>query len=95
MARPGSAVALLAGAIALASCSAPPSDDGLRIIVSSGPVYEVPTRDAPPAKPVPQTAGRGTLILEGGGDYLDEASEMTVALAGTKPVLCLIDPASK
>ena len=38
MARPGSAVALLVGAIALASCSAPPSDDGLRIIVSSGPV---------------------------------------------------------
>jgi cyanophycinase len=95
MVRPVSAVALLAVAIALASCSEPPSDDGLRIIVSSGPVYEVPTRDAPPAKPVPQTAGRGTLILEGGGDYLDEASMMTVALAGTKPVLCLIDPGSK
>ena len=95
MARFGSAVALLAVAIALASCGSPPTDDGLRIIVSSGPVYEVPTRDAPPAKPVPQTAGRGTLILEGGGDYLDEASEMTVALAGTKPVVCLIDPGSK
>ena len=95
MARSGSAAALLAVAIALASCGGPPTDDGLRIIVSSGPVYEVPTRDAPPAKPVPQTAGRGTLILEGGGDYLDEASEMTVALAGTKPVVCLIDPGSK
>jgi len=95
MARPGSAAALLAVAIALASCGNPPDDKGLRIIVSSGPVYEVPTRDGPPAKPVPQTAGRGTLILEGGGDYLDEASLMTVALAGTKPVLCLIDPGSK
>ena len=95
MARLGSAVAFVTMAIALASCSDPPTDDGLRIIVSSGPVYEVPTRDAPPAKPVPQTAGRGTLILEGGGDYVDEASEMTVALAGTKPVVCLIDPGSK
>jgi len=95
MVRLGSAVAFVAMAIALASCSDPPTDDGLRIIVSSGPVYEVPTRDAPPAKPVPQTAGRGTLILEGGGDYVDEASEMTVALAGTKPVVCLIDPGSK
>lgn len=93
MLRFGSAAALLAASMILAACE-PPSNEGLRIIVSSGPVYEVPARDdASKVKPVPQTAGRGTLILEGGGDSLDAASQMTVALAGTKPVLCLIESA--
>ena len=36
------------------------------------------------SKPVPQIAGRGTLILEGGGNYLDEASETDRRLAGTE-----------
>jgi cyanophycinase len=95
MPRFGSAAALLAASIALAACS-PPSNDGLRIIVSSGPVYDVPARDdAPKVKPVPQTAGRGTMILEGGGESLDAASQMTVALAGTKPQLCLIESTAK
>jgi cyanophycinase len=91
----GCVAALLAALVVLSACDPPSNtDDGLRIIVSSGPVYEVPARDSPPVKPVPQTAGRGTLILEGGGEYVDEASALTVALAGTKPVLCLIDPIS-
>jgi hypothetical protein len=34
------------------------------------------------------------MILEGGGSYLDEASALTVAYAGPKPVLCLIDTAA-
>jgi cyanophycinase len=95
MLRFGSAAALLAASITLAGCD-PPSNEGLRIIVSSGPVYEVPARDdAAKVKPVPQAPGRGTLILEGGGDSLDAASQMTVALAGTKPVLCLIESAPR
>src|SRR6266436_4933632 len=88
------ACALIAALIGLAACGSPGNDD-LRVIVSSGPVYEVPARDAPPVKPVPQPAGRGTMILEGGGVYLEQASELTVALAGSKPVLCLIDTAAK
>jgi cyanophycinase len=93
MRRFGLAAALLAASMTLAACD-PPSNEGLRIIVSSGPVYDVPARDdAPKVKPVPQTAGRGTLILEGGGESLDEASQMTVALAGAKPVICLIESA--
>ena len=93
MPRFGLAAALLAASIALAACE-PPPNEGLRIIVSSGPVYDVPARDdAPKVKPVPQAAGRGTLILEGGGESLDEASQMTVALAGTKPLICLIESA--
>jgi cyanophycinase len=93
MLRFGSAAALLAASITLAACD-PPRNEGLRIIVSSGPIYEVPARDdSAKVKPVPQAPGRGTLILEGGGDSLDAASQMTVALAGTKPVLCLIESA--
>jgi cyanophycinase len=90
MARAFRAAALLAASFALGACNSP-GDDGLRIIVSSGPVYEVPARDAPHVKPIAQKAGRGTLILEGGGTSVDEASRLTVALAGAKPVLCLID----
>jgi cyanophycinase len=86
--------ALIPALIALAACD-PPSNDDLRVIVSSGPVYEVPARDAPPVKPLLQPAGRGTMVLEGGGVYLEQASELTVALAGPKPVLCLIDTAAK
>ena len=95
MPRFGLAAALLAASIALGACSSQ-SDEGLRIIVSSGPVYDVPARDdAPKVKPVPQPTGRGTIILEGGGDSLDAASQMTVALAGTKPQLCLLESTAK
>ena len=79
---------------ALAACGSSDPQD-FRVIVSNGPVYEVPARDAPPVKPVPQPAGRGTMILEGGGSPLDQASQLTVAFAGTTPVLCLIDAATK
>jgi cyanophycinase len=85
--------ALTAALIGLAACNSP-GDDELRVIVSNGPVYEVPARDAPPVRPVPQPKGHGTMILEGGGVYLEQASKLTVALAGPKPVLCLIDTAA-
>jgi len=88
------AVALLAALLALPACDPQPNDD-MRVIVSSGPVYEVPARAAPAVKPIPQTAGRGTLILEGGGASLDEASRLIVALAGVKPTLCLFDTTPK
>src|SRR5215470_20252093 len=88
------ACAVIAAMIALAACDSPSNAD-LRFIVSNGPVYEVPARDAPPVRPLPQPVGRGTMILEGGGPYLEQASELTVALAGPKPVLCLIDTAAK
>jgi cyanophycinase len=91
--RPG-AVVWLATLLALAACY-DNTNDNLRIIVSSGTVYEVPARDAPPVKPIPQRAGRGTMILEGGGVSVDAASELTVALAGNNPALCLIDTAQE
>src|SRR5262249_47717076 len=79
---------------AVAACD-PTTNDDVRVIISSGPVYEVPARTAPAVKPIPQKPGRGTLILEGGGTSLDEASRLTVALAGVKPVLCLFDTTPK
>ncbi|MEX0814337.1 MAG: cyanophycinase, partial [Dongiaceae bacterium] len=41
--------------------------------------------------PITQPAGRGALVLEGGGRSADEANRRIVALAGTDPHLCLID----
>lgn len=84
----------LATLLALTACWSS-GNDNLRIIVSNGTVYEVPARDAPPVKPIPQRAGRGTMVLEGGGLAVDAASELTVALAGEKPTLCLIDTAQE
>jgi cyanophycinase len=89
----GSLMALLALSL-LAACGDVPNE-GPRVIVSNGPVYEVPARDAPAVKPIAQHAGRGNLILEGGGFGLDATSELTVAYAGAKPVLCLIDTAEE
>ncbi len=91
--RPLPVAALLAASLALAACD-PPEKDDMRVIVTAGPVYEVPARDAPRVRPIPQRPGRGTMVLEGGGASLDLASQWTVALAGSQPVLCLIDTAA-
>jgi cyanophycinase len=95
MVFPRGAVAALLALPLLAACGSEAANDGPRVIVSDGPVYEVPARAAPPVKPVAQHPGRGSLILEGGGIGLDATSELTVAYAGPKPVLCLIDTAEQ
>jgi cyanophycinase-like exopeptidase len=93
MLRGRGAVTIHAALLALAACA--PTNDGIRVIQSNGPVYEVSARGGSPVKPAVQPAGRGTIILEGGGAYLDEASALTVAEAGPKPVICLIDTAAE
>jgi cyanophycinase len=94
MARWRTAFAALLALPLLGACG-DASNDGPRVIVSNGPVYEVPPRAAPAVKPVAQHPGRGSLILEGGGLGLDATSQLTVAYAGIKPVLCLIDTAEE
>jgi cyanophycinase len=95
MACPRGAVAALLALPLLAACGNEAANEGPRVIVSDGPVYEVPAREAPPVKPIAQHPGRGSLILEGGGIGLDATSELTVAYAGPRPVLCLIDTAEQ
>ncbi len=92
MARFYGAGTILAALLYLSGCA--PTNDNIRIIQSNGPAYEVMARGGSVVKPAAQPAGRGTMILEGGGIYLDEASALTVAYAGPKPVLCLIDTAA-
>jgi cyanophycinase len=87
------AVTIYAALLSLAACA--PSNDNIRVIQSNGPVYEVSAQGGEAIKPAPLAARRGTLILEGGGLYLDEASALTVANAGPKPILCLIDTAAE
>ncbi len=91
MPRSGGAAILIAALLLLPACS---SDDNIRIIQSSGPVYAVDSRGTQTVKPVALAAGRGPLVLESGGSYLDAATDLTVAYAGPKPVLCLIDTAA-
>jgi cyanophycinase len=83
---------ILAALLFLSACA--PTNDNIRVIQSNGPVYEVTARGGSAVKPDAQSAGRGAMILEGGGSYLDEASALTVAYAGPKPILCLIDTAA-
>lgn len=87
------AAILIAAILFLGACA--PSNDNIRVIESTGPVFEVKARGGAAVKPVAQKPGRGTLVLDGGGSYLDAASELTVAYAGPKPVLCLIDTAAE
>jgi cyanophycinase-like exopeptidase len=92
MVRSSHAAILIAAILFLGACG--PSNDNVRVIESAGPVFEVKARGGTAIKPVAQSPGRGTLVLEGGGSYLDAVSELTVAYAGPKPVLCLIDTAA-
>jgi len=92
MTRTSPAATLIAALLFLAACAS--GNDNVRFIQSGGPVFEVNARGGSAIKPVAQVAGRGILILEGGGSYLDAASELIVAHAGPKPVLCLIDTAA-
>ncbi len=84
--------ALLFLGTVLGACA--PTNDNVRVIQSGGPVFEVTARGGSTVKPTPQAKGRGIMVLEGGGSYLDAATELTVAHAGEKPVLCLIDTAA-
>lgn len=90
---PSIRAAILVAAFAfLAACA--PSNDNIRVIESAGPVFDVKARGGSTVKPVALPQGRGIMVLEGGGSYLDAATELTVAHAGAKPVLCLIDTAA-
>ena len=91
MPRSGRAATLIATLLLLPACS---SNDNIRVIQSSGPVYSVDSRGTQTVKPVALAAGRGPLVLESGGSYVDAATDLTVAYAGPKPVLCLIDTAA-
>ncbi len=93
MPRSYGAVMILAALLFLAACT--PTNDSIRVIQSGGPFYEVVAHGGSVVKPFVQAAGRGTMILEGGGTYLDAASQLTVAYAGPKPILCLIDTAAE
>jgi cyanophycinase len=86
------AATLFAALFLLTACAS--DNDNIRFIQSGGPVYSVQSRGAAVVKPVALAAGRGPLVLEGGGTYLDAATDLTVAYAGPKPVLCLIDTAA-
>ena len=89
--RTGIAAVALLGA-ALAGCIG--AGPGPRVIAATGPAYEVPAKAAGEAvAPIAQPAGRGALVLEGGGRSADEANRRIVALAGIDPHLCLIDVA--
>lgn len=92
MARSIHAAILVAAFAFLAACA--PSNDNIRVIQSGGPVFDVKASGGSTVKPVAQPQGRGIMVLEGGGSYLDAATELTVAHAGAKPVLCLIDTAA-
>ncbi|HEX3066075.1 MAG TPA: hypothetical protein VHQ39_11370, partial [Dongiaceae bacterium] len=92
MTRTSHAATLIAALLILAACAS--GNDNVRFIQSGGPVFEVNARGGSAINPVAQVAGRGILVLEGGGSYLDAASELIVAHAGAKPVLCLIDTAA-
>ena len=92
MTRSSYAATLIAALLFLAACTN--GNDNVRFIQSGGPVFEVTARGGSPIKPVAQVAGRGVLVLEGGGSYLDAATDVIVAHAGPKPVLCLIDSAA-
>ena len=85
------AALLFLGAV-LGACA--PANNDIRVIQSGGPVFEVTARGGSTVKPIPQAKGRGIMVLEGGGSYLDAVTELTVAQAGEKPVLCLIDTAA-
>lgn len=87
------AAILIAAFSFLAACT--PSNDNIRVIQSGGPVFEVKARGGSTVKPMAQAPGRGIMVLEGGGSYLDAATALTVAHAGAKPVLCLIDTAAE
>jgi cyanophycinase len=93
MLRPAAAAILCAAVLSATGCA--PTNDDIRVIQTGGPVYEVSSQGVTQVKAIAQPAGRGTIILEGGGSYLDAASTLTVADAGPKPVLCLIDTAAE
>jgi cyanophycinase len=66
-----------------AETGATPTTAGLSII---------PARTAGRAvRPLPRSAGRGELILHGGGILTDDVAEAIIARAGPEPRLCLIE----
>ena len=58
------------------------------------PIYDIPAHLGQAVAPIPQSHGRGTLILEGGGHGAAVVTQQVVAYSGPDPVLCLIDSAS-
>jgi len=76
----------------LGACA--PDTSGVRIIDASTAVYEVPTAaNGTAIEPIAQSAGRGALVLHGGGPFKRGVAATIVALAGPNPRLCLIDTA--
>ncbi len=66
------------------------------MIDASSPVADRQVADAGTAvEPVLQRAGRGTLLLDGGGVMSREVASRIIAYSGTAPRLCLIDTADE
>jgi cyanophycinase-like exopeptidase len=83
---------LLLAALVLGACAAEKSD--VRVINASTAFYEVPTpRNGTAVEPIAQHAGRGVLILHGGGVITEDVTRLIVAYSGPEPTLCLIDTA--
>ncbi|MEA2778555.1 MAG: cyanophycinase [Rhodospirillaceae bacterium] len=88
------AAAVLAAVILFSGAASSQSNDKDPVIPAGGAVSELAASQMPAVTPIHRPTGRGTLVLEGGGPAVDAASELTVALAGPQPTLCLIDTAT-
>src|SRR5262245_32760351 len=78
----------------LAACAGGSSKSGVRVINASTAVYDVPSKaNGTAVQPIAQRDGRGSLVLHGGGIFRHEIAADIIALAGSKPHLCLIDTA--
>ena len=84
------ALVLAAGVGLLATWTVAAQDAGTQAV----PIFDIPAHLGIDVAPIPHNHGRGTLILEGGGLGVDDATRQIVADAGPDPVLCLIDSAS-
>jgi cyanophycinase-like exopeptidase len=85
---------LLAAALLLGACATENSSGGARVINASTAFYEVPApSNGAAVEPVAQHAGRGALILHGGGVITEDVTRLIVAYSGPEPTLCLIDTA--
>lgn len=83
---------LLLAALVFGACAVEKSD--VRVINASTAFYEVPTpSNGTAVEPIAQHAGRGVLILHGGGVITEDVTRLIVAYSGPEPTLCLIDTA--
>jgi cyanophycinase len=93
MRRSGYAFIVIAAVLFLTACAT--AHSRIRIAATGGLIYQVTAHGGIDVTPIPQPGGRGTMILDGGDALHGIVGETFVADAGPKPVLCLIDTASR